>query len=231
MTTYEFKMKRLSEDMGICTRDILDCAEEISTVCTPGVDEKHLFLVGGTDIEVSYDADKQPTIIIGKKTFTPGEYLNDENNIAAWVLETLGSSAAMSLTGESLTECAKAFAYEIRGGWNSSLISAKTLVEDSTGTEHEMHRFFSTIEDEFKDMCWYLRPLVWELDVMMVKTLVDAGIPSGTVADALKSVYTFDELCQMVQEFNEAGKYECQLFITEVLRTIPQEELDKRWEL
>jgi hypothetical protein len=35
----------------------------------------------------------------------------------------------------------------------------------------------------------------------------------------------------MMQGFNEVGKYECQLFVTEVIRTIPQEELDKRWEL
>lgn len=228
---YEFKMDKLSDDMGICIRDVLDCGEPMLGVCTPGVNEKHLFLVGETTVKVGYNTDKQPTIVIGDKIFTPGKYLDDENDIAAWVIEILGSSAAMLLTGESLAKCAKEFAYEIREGLNSSLISAKTLVEDSTGTENALHQFFSTIEDEFKDMSWNIQPLIWDLDIMLVETLVDAGIPSGTVSNALNTVYTFDQLCQMMEGFNESGKYECQLFITEVLRTIPQEELDKRWEL
>ncbi len=228
MTTYEFKMEKLSEDMGICTRYIEDCYGPMFKVCTPGADEKHLFLVGETDVEVSYDANKQPTIIIGgSKVFKPDEYLDDENDATSWVLETLGSSAIMLLTGHSLTESAKEFAYEIREELNSSLISAKTLVENSAGTD----QFFTVIRDEFQDMSWNIQELVRDLDVMLIETLVDAGIPSGTVADSLKSTYTFDELCQMVQEFNEVGKYECQLFLTEVIRTIPQEELDKRWEL
>ena len=232
MTTYEFKMNRLSVDMGIITGDVLDCSRPMFRVCTPGVDEKHLFLIGKTDIEVSYDANKQPTITIGKKIFTPDEYLDDENDIAKWVIETLGSSAAMMLTGESLANYAKTFAYEIRERLKSAVISAKILIENFAGTAYGLHRFFKTVRDEFRDMSWNIQPIMWDLDVMLIETLVDAGISSGTVSDSLISTtYTFDELCQMMQGFNEAGKYECQLFLTEVIRTIPQEELDKRWEL
>ena len=231
MTKYEFKMNRLSVDMGIVTGDVLDCSCPMFKVCTPGADEKHMFLVGKTDVEVSYDADKQPTIIIGDKVFEPGEYLDDENDIAKWVVEILGSSAAMLLTGEFLVNCTKEFAYEIREGLNSTVISAKTLVENYAGTENTLYQFFTVIRDEFKDMSWGIQPLIWDLDVKLIETLVDAGISSETGADVLRSTYTFDELCQMMQEFNEVGKYECQLFLTEVIRTIPQEELDKRWEL
>lgn len=231
MTKYEFKMNRLSVDMGIVTGDVLDCSCPMFRVCTPGADEKHLFLIGKTDIEVSYDANKQPTVTIGKKVFIPDKYLDDENDIAKWVIETLGSSAAMMLTEESLVNYAKVFAYEIREGLKSAVISAKILIENLADTAYGLHRFFSTVRNEFRDMSWGIQPIMWDLDVMLIETLVDAGIPSETVADSLISTYTFDELCQMVQEFNEIGKYECQLFLTEVMRTIPQEELDKRWEL
>lgn len=231
MTTYEFKMNRLSDDMGIRTRYITDCYGPMLKVCTPRTNNKHLFLVGKTDVKVNYDINKQPTIIIGDKLFTPGKYLDDYNDIMTWVLETLSSSAAMMLTGESLVNCTKEFAYEIREGLNSTVISAKTLIENYAGTENTLHQFFTVIRDEFKDMSWDIQPLIWNLDVMLIETLVDAAIPSETVTDSLISTYTFDELCQMMQEFNEVGKCECQLFVTEVIRTIPQEELDKRWEL
>jgi len=231
MTIYEFKMNRLSVDMGIVTGDVLDCSCPMFKVCTPGADEKHLFLISKTDIEVSYDANKQPTVTIGKKVFIPDEYLDDENDIAKWVIETLGSSAAMMLTEESLVNYAKVFAYEIREGLKSAVISAKILIENLADTAYGLHRFFSTVRDEFRDMSWGIQPIMWDLDVKLMETLVDAAIPSETVTDSLISTYTFDELCQMMQEFNEVGKYECQLFVTEVIRTIPQEELDKRWEL
>jgi hypothetical protein len=35
----------------------------------------------------------------------------------------------------------------------------------------------------------------------------------------------------MLQIFNENEDYEYQIFLAEVIRNIPQEELDKRWEL
>ena len=81
MTTYEFKMEKLSDDMGICTRCITDCYGPMLKVCTPRTNKKHLFLVSETDVKVNYDINKQPTIIIGDKLFTPGKYLDYDDII------------------------------------------------------------------------------------------------------------------------------------------------------
>ena len=230
MKTYEFEMITLSEDTGICTRNINLCTEEIARVCTPIAGQEHLFIVGKTEVKVRYDNDKQPAVIIGGKTFTPVEHLNYTTDSITWVLETLGSSAAMFLTGESLKDCAIEFAYEIREGLNSATISAKTLI-NSYSAETTLLEFFNEVRHEFLDMTWLFEPLMWDLDVRMMETLVNAGIQSGTVSDSLISTYTFDELCQMMQEFNEEERYESQIFLSEIIRAIPQEELDKRWEL
>jgi hypothetical protein len=146
------------------------------------------------------------------------------------VLDILGSAAVVLLTKGKLHSVATEWAFELKEGLPSINISTKMLMKHLS--KENRIGFFKVVRNAMKNsfIKWDDEDSLINDEAGIFAALVNAGISSSAIPE-LTAVFSIEELHTLVREFNEEGKYECQIFITELLQNYPQDELDKRWEL